>query len=333
VRGGVGTVNTFTIEDVLAIGKEVPSVLAVAPVVRASAQIVYESQNWSSNVVGTTPGYTVVRQWALADGRDFGDDDVRAAAKVCVLGQIVADQLFGGMDAVGRTIRIRNIPFRVIGVLAEKGESSFGGSQDDTVLVPWTTMHKRIERADHLRFAMMSARDASLVDDAKEKITAILRQRHHLAENDEDDFTIRSQAEFSQAADQSARIFTLLLGGIASVSLLVGGIGIMNIMLVSVTERIREIGIRMALGARGIDIMLQFLVEAIMLSLLGGGIGVALGYGLSRAASGYSDWPLVVTTDSIALAVGFAATVGIFFGFYPAVKASRLDPIQALRHE
>ncbi|MBM3775079.1 MAG: FtsX-like permease family protein [Acidobacteria bacterium] len=333
VRGGGASNSNFTVDDVMAIEKECPAVRAVAPMTRDGVQAVYGDQNWQTSVVGTGPGYPMVRNWKVVVGRFFGDDDVRAASKVCVLGQDVVKELFGGDDPIGQTIRIKHIPFRVIGILDEKGESSYGGSQDDVIVVPYTTVLKRITRNDNIRWSMISARSAEETDEAKDQITALLRQRHRLTPDDDDDFTIRSQAEFAKAADESGKIFQLLLGGIASVSLLVGGIGIMNIMLVSVTERIREIGIRMALGARGRDILMQFLVEAVMLSLVGGLIGIMLGYSLALLASGYSEWPLMVSPDSVAMSFGFAAVVGIFFGLYPAVKASRLDPIQALRHE
>jgi putative ABC transport system permease protein len=245
----------------------------------------------------------------------------------------VVDQLFGSEDPIDRTIRVRNVPVRVVGVLTEKGDTAMGNSQDDTVLLPYTTAMKRLFHLQFLRYAMVSARSKDLVEKAKSEISALMRQRHRLGQGEEDDFSIRTQAEFAQTAEASARIFTMLLGGIASVSLLVGGIGIMNIMLVSVTERIREIGIRMALGARALDILMQFLVEAMLLSLLGGLVGIMVGYVIAYLASFYSAWPPVVSPESVFLSFGFSALVGIFFGLYPAVKASRLDPIVALRQE
>ena len=333
VHSGVASNNTLRVDDIKACERECPALLAVTPMTRDGCQVVYQNQNWYTQVSGVSPDYLTIRSWPLKDGRCFTDDDVRAAAKVCVIGQVVADNLFSGDDPIGQVIRIRNIPFRVLGVLSEKGESSFGGSQDDAIIIPYSTAMKRLTRNDYVRFAMLSARSATQVAAAEAQIAALLRQRHKLGPTDDDDFSIRTQAEFAQTADASAKVFAFLLGGIASISLLVGGIGIMNIMLVSVTERIREIGIRMALGARARDILMQFLVEAMLLSLLGGLIGVLLGYGMASIASKYSDWPLIISTESVLLSFGFAAAVGIFFGLYPAVKASRLDPIVALRNE
>jgi putative ABC transport system permease protein len=307
--------------------------MAAAPMVRDGIQAVYQNQNWQTGVTGSSPGFFVVRAWRLASGSYFTDSDVRSAAKVVVLGKKVADELFGNVDPVGKMMRLRGIPFKVLGVLAGKGDSAYGGSQDDMVVVPYTTAMKRLSRRDNIHWAMVSARSAEHVEKARKEISGLLRQRHRLAPDDDDDFTLETQKEWAEAADESAKIFTLLLGGIASVSLLVGGIGIMNIMLVSVTERIREIGIRMAMGARARDIMMQFLVEATLLSVLGGLIGIGLGIGLAYLASGYSEWPLVITPESVSMSFCFSAVVGVFFGLYPAVKASRLDPIQALRHE
>ncbi|GMU51243.1 MAG: multidrug ABC transporter substrate-binding protein [Candidatus Xenobia bacterium] len=333
VRSGAGGRSTLTADDVQSILEECSAVGAATPMTQQGAQIVYQNQNWFTQVSGGGVDYPQVRNWPVVEGRFFTEDEVRVSAKVCVLGRVVADNLFAGDDPLDKVIRIRNVPMRVIGVLSEKGDSAFGGSQDDVILVPYTTAMRRIFRQDSLRTALVSARTPEDVERAKQQMTALLRERHKLAEGEEDDFTIRSQAEFAQAADESTRVFTMLLGGIASVSLLVGGIGIMNIMLVSVTERIREIGIRMALGARGKDILLQFLVEAVVISLLGGALGVALGYGVALLSAAWSQWPPVVTPGSIILAFGFSAVVGVFFGLYPAVKASQLDPIEALRHE
>ncbi|NDD29869.1 MAG: FtsX-like permease family protein [Proteobacteria bacterium] len=333
VRSGAYGRSTLTADDVGAMAKECPSVLAAVPMTSNGAQIVYANQNWQTQVSGAGVDYPIVRNWPLAKGRFFLEDEVRSGAKVAVLGQVVVDQLFGSEDPIDRTIRVRNVPVRVVGVLTEKGDTAMGNSQDDTVLVPYTTAMKRLFHLQFLRYAMVSARSKDLVEKAKSEISALMRQRHRIGPGEEDDVSIRTQAEFAQTAAASARIFTMLLGGIASVSLLVGGIGIMNIMLVSVTERIREIGIRMALGARSQDILLQFLVESMMLSLLGGTLGIMLGYGISKGAARFSEWPLMVSTESVVIAFGFSAVVGVFFGLYPAFKASRLDPIEALRHE
>ena len=333
VRSGAFGRTTLTVEDVAAIARECPSILAVSPMTQNAAQVVYQNQNWQTQVNGAGVDYPVVRNWPLAEGRFFLDDEVRASAKVAVIGKVVAENLFGNEDPIDKVIRIKNIPVRVVGVLSEKGDSAFGASYDDLVVVPYTTAMKRIFHLSNLRFTILSARSKELTTKAQDEVTELLRQRHKIPPEEDVDVTIRSQAEFAQTADASARVFTLLLGGIASVSLLVGGIGIMNIMLVSVTERIREIGIRMALGARGRDILMQFLVESVVLSLIGGLLGIALGYGVARAAAGISAWPLVVSPESVFLSFGFSAVVGVFFGLYPAVKASRLDPIQALRHE
>ncbi|MCE7870654.1 ABC transporter permease [bacterium CPR1] len=333
VRSGAGGRSTLTADDVQVILEECSAVGAATPMTQQGAQIVYQNQNWFTQVSGGGVDYPIVRNWPVVEGRFFTEDEVRVSAKLCVLGRVVADNLFAGEDPLDKVIRIRNVPMRVIGILGEKGDSAFGGSQDDVILVPYTTAMRRIFRQDSLRTALVSARTPEDVDRARQQMTALLRERHKLSEGEEDDFTIRSQAEFAQAADESTRVFTMLLGGIASVSLLVGGIGIMNIMLVSVTERIREIGIRMALGARGKDILLQFLVEAVVISLLGGALGVGLGYAVALLSAAWSQWPPVVTPSSIILAFGFSAIVGVFFGLYPAVKASQLDPIEALRHE
>lgn len=333
VRSGAFGASTLTVEDAKEIQRQVPSVRAVSPMTQSNAQVIFQDQNWNTQVTGADVGYPEIRNWNVVQGRFLMDDDVRAAAKVAVLGKIVAQNLFGDEDPVDSMIRVKGIPMRVIGVLAEKGDSAFGQSQDDIVIVPYTTSMKRLMRTPNVRYIMASAASAQDVETAKEQMTALLLQRHKIENPKDADFTIRTQAEFAQTANQSTQIFTLLLGGIASVSLLVGGIGIMNIMLVSVTERIREIGIRMALGAKRRDILRQFLVESVVLSLAGGAIGVALGYLFAYIAARFSQWPPVVSIESVLLAFGFSMFVGVFFGFYPALKASRLDPIQALRNE
>ena len=332
-RSGAFGASTLTVDDAKEIPKNCPAVTNVSPITQINAQIIFQDQNWNTQVTGSDVSYPDIRNWNIVDGRFFTDDDVRAAAKVCVLGKVVADNLFGGESPIGATVRLKGIPMRVVGQLAEKGDSAFGQSQDDIVIVPYTTCMKRLQRQSSVRYIMAEAASKDLVDRAKKQIDDLLIQRHHIIDGEDPDYSIRTQAEFAQTASQSTQVFTLLLGGIASVSLLVGGIGIMNIMLVSVTERIREIGIRMALGAKRKDILRQFLVESIVLSLTGGAIGVALGYGFAHVAAKFSQWPPVVSFQSVVLAFTFSLVVGVFFGFYPAFKASRLDPIQALRNE
>ena len=333
VRTGAFGASSLTVEDAKEISKQCPAIVKVSPIAQSNAQVVFQDQNWSTQVTGCDVSYPQIRNWDIVEGRFFLDDDVSAASKVCVLGRVVVDNLFGSEDPIDQTIRVKGIPMRVVGVLAEKGDSAYGTSQDDVMMVPYTTSMKRLQRQANVRYIMAEASVDIDIEKAKKQISELLIQRHKIPEMEEPDFTIRTQAEFKEAANQSTQIFTMLLGGIASVSLLVGGIGIMNIMLVSVTERIREIGIRMALGAKRKDILRQFLVESVVLSLTGGAIGVALGYGLAYLAARFSKWPPVVSIQSVALAFGFSLVVGVFFGFYPALKASRLDPIQALRNE
>jgi putative ABC transport system permease protein len=333
VRSGAGGRTTLTAADAIAMVEECNAIAVATPFTQNGAQLVNQNQNWATQVVGANSDFMQVRNWAVSQGRFFLEDEVRSSAKVCVLGQVVADSLFPGQDPIDQLVRVRNVPLRVIGVLSEKGAAAFGPSQDDTMVVPYTTAMRRLFRLDNVRNILVSAKTAEDVPRASTQITDLLRQRHRIEKGDEDDFNVRTQAEFAQAADQSTQVFKMLLAGIASVSLLVGGIGIMNIMLVSVTERVREIGIRMALGARPSDILAQFLVEAVVLSVAGGAVGVALGYGVAEIAARYSSWPPVVSTTSVLLAFGFSLGVGVFFGIYPAYKASQMDPIQALRNE
>ena len=336
VRMGSGTQPTLTLADVDAILKESRAVSDVAPVLSGVAQVVYGHQNWSTGVVGTTPGMLNVRDWPLASGRSFTQQDVRSATKVCLLGQTVVDNLFGDMDPIGQVIRIKKIPFAVVGVLALKGQSPQGQDQDDTIYVPVTTAQKKLFGTTFpgmVRTIMVKAKSTEDLVSAERQITELLRQRHRIGPKQENDFTVRNLTQFMQAQEESTKAMTLLLGAIASVSLLVGGIGIMNIMLVSVTERTREIGIRMAIGAKTWDIRLQFIIEALILSLIGGIAGIIAGVSGSLIISSLAGWSTVVSPFSILLAFGFSGLVGIFFGFYPAYKASLLDPIEALRYE
>lgn len=336
VRMGSGSQATLTMNDAEAIKKECSAVSNVAPVISGVAQIVYGHQNWSTGVLGTTPDMLTIRDWPLVSGRPFTQQDVKSATKVCLLGQSVVDNLFGDMDPVGQVIRIKKIPFTVVGVLATKGQSPQGQDQDDTIHVPVTTAQKKLFGTTFpgmVRIIMVKAKSVEDLPAAEKQINELLRQRHRIGPKQENDFTVRNLTQFMQAAEQSTKVMTLLLGAIASVSLLVGGIGIMNIMLVSVTERTREIGIRMAIGAKTWDIRLQFIIEALTLSLIGGVLGIIAGISGSEIISKLAGWSTVVSAFSVVVAFGFSGLVGIFFGFYPAYKASLLDPIEALRYE
>lgn len=336
VRMGSGTQSTLTLGDAEAILKECPSVSDVAPVLSGVAQVVYGNQNWSTGVTGTSPGMLVVRNWRLSAGRPFTEQDVKSATKVCLLGQTVVDELFGGMDPVGRIVRIKKIPFTVIGILAPKGQDLRGQDQDDAIYVPVTTAQKKLFGTTFpgmIRMIMVKAKSAEDLESAERQIKELLSQRHRIGPKQDNDFTVRNLTQMLQAAEASSKVMTMLLGAIASVSLLVGGIGIMNIMLVSVTERTREIGIRMAVGAKTWDIRLQFIIEALMLSFTGGVIGIIAGISTSQIIAELAGWTTLVSPLSILLAFGFSGLVGIFFGFYPAYKASLLDPIDALRYE
>ena len=333
VRSGAFGRTTLLPADIQAVKAECGALQAATAVTQNNAQIVYQNQNWQTSVTGGDLDYPFVRNWTIATGRYFQEDDIRASSKVCVIGQVIVENLFPGQEPLDKVLRVRGVPLRVVGTLVAKGASAFGQNQDDLIIVPYTTAMRRIFHQDYLRSALAAASTTDDVERAKEQITALLRQRHRIEPGDEDDFNIRTQADIAQAADANYKVMTMLLGGIASVSLLVGGIGIMNIMLVSVTERVREIGIRMALGARRTDILWQFLVESVVLSVSGGAVGVLLGYVVANIAAKWSQWPPVVSGASVALAFGFSLAVGVFFGLYPAVRASRLDPIQALRNE
>jgi len=336
-RGGVftgfGGAGTLTIEDANAIQNEVSGVAVVSPEVRSGAQIMAGENNWSTSVMGEGVDYLTLRQWELEAGAMFTEVDVRAAAKVCILGWTTADKLFPGEDPVGKTIRIKNVPMKVLGVLKRKGASMMGQDQDDTIVVPYTTCMKRIAGVTMLRSINVSAASAGQLNDVQDSIADLLRQRHRIQAGRDDDFIMRNQQEIAEARNAATETMTALLAGVAVISLIVGGIGIMNIMLVSVTERTREIGIRMAVGARGRDILLQFLIEAVTLSSIGGLLGIGLGVGGAKLLTSIKQWATLVSPESVVIAFVFSAAVGIFFGFYPARKASRLDPIEALRYE
>jgi putative ABC transport system permease protein len=334
-RSGWGSNSKLSEQDVDAIRQEVSSVSYVSASIRSVAQVVYGNQNWSTSIQGGEVDWPAIRSWNVAEGQFFTDADNRAAAKVCVLGRTVATTLFGGEDPVGKMIRIKNIPFRVVGVLEAKGGSMMGQDQDDTVIAPYQTVRKKIMGTTSVGMIMTAVSTPDLVPQAQEEISALLRQRHKISKSagQEDDFMIRSQTEMLQQAEQQSRTMAVLLWSIAGVSLLVGGIGIMNIMLVSVTERTREIGVRMAIGAKGADIRAQFLVEAVVLAVAGGILGIGLGVGIQQAVARFAGWPVLVSTSSVSLAFLFSALIGVTFGFYPALKASRLDPIEALRYE
>jgi len=333
IRTGYGTVTSLTADDAEAILGECPAVQMVTPVVSSAAQVVFQNQNWGTSIFGTDLDYQRIKNWPVERGEFFTLQDVKAATKVCVLGRTVAEKLFGGQNPVGHVIRIKRIPFRVLGVLSPKGQTAFGQDQDDTIVVPYTTAQKRLMGITHLTMVMASAVSLDLMTDAQEQIRDLLRHRHQIKEGQDDDFTVRNLADLTAVFSTITRILTLLLGSIASISLLVGGIGIMNIMLVSVTERTREIGIRMSVGAKSRDILLQFLFEAVLLSLMGGFIGIVLGIGLTSSISYFTGWPTPVSFYAILIAFIFATGVGIFFGLYPARKASRMNPIDALRYE
>ena len=330
MRGGWGSAPTLTIEDARAIKNEVGNVVAVSPEVRDREQILANGLNWNTQIQGESPDYPQIRDWDIASGSMFTDGDVRSLGKVAVIGKTVVDQLYGSDDPVGQTLVIRNIPFKVVGVLAAKGFNLFGQDQDDVVLIPYTSHMRRITKRTFVNSIMVQAASKDTINEVQNDINTLLRVRHKSADPD---FTVRSQLELMQMATATTRIMSVLLGAIASVSLIVGGIGIMNIMLVSVTERTREIGIRMAVGARGRDILIQFLIEAVTLSLVGGMVGIALGMISAQIVAATTGWPTITPFAWIGIACVSSAGIGIVSGFYPAWKASRLDPIEALRYE
>ena len=329
-RGGLGTASTLTPEDAAAIQTEVAGVVAVSPEVRDRQQILANGLNWNTSIYGESPEFLSIRAWGIAEGVIFSDLEVRSTAKVAVIGQTVADQLFPGSSPIGQTLRIRNIPFKIIGLLKPKGFNYFGSDQDDTVLIPYTSAMRRVSRRTNLSGILIQAATQDQMPRIQQEITDLLQQRR---QGREPDFTVRNQMELAEAATATSRTMTALLGAIAGVSLIVGGIGIMNIMLVSVTERTREIGIRLAIGAHDHDIRLQFLIEAMVLSLMGGALGILIGIGASQIVSQLNGWPVQVSSASIIVAFVFSGAVGIGFGFYPAHKAAKLDPIEALRFE
>ncbi len=335
MRTGFGQTKTLVQGDLDAILREVPTVVAAAPSSGTGAQIVYENQNWSTRVNGTTPAYFEVRVWPIQKGAAFSESDVEQAANVIVLGSTVAKNLFPDVDPVGKTVRVKNLPFKVVGVLSSKGYSAggMGGDQDDTAMIPITTLMKKITGDTWLGGIMLSAASKEASYAAQTQIEGLLRDRHRIRQGQDDDFFVRNMADVAALQDQSSAVFTYLLGSVASVSLIVGGIGIMNIMLVSVTERTREIGIRMAIGATEADVQRQFLIEAVVLSVLGGAIGIVGGVGASFAITNLLGWAVLVSPVAIITAVFFSMGVGVFFGYYPARKAARLDPIEALRYE
>jgi len=330
MRGGWGSAPTLTVEDSRAIKNEVENVVAVSPEIRDRSQILANGLNWNTQVLGESPDYPQIRSWDMADGAMFTESDVRSLAKVAIIGKTVVDQLFVGDEPIGHTLIIRNIPFKIVGVLESKGFNLFGQDQDDVVIIPYTSHMRRITKRTFVNSIMVQAADKDSITQVQNDITALLRDRHKSAEPD---FTVRTQLELMAMATSTTRIMSVLLGAIASVSLIVGGIGIMNIMLVSVTERTREIGIRMAVGARGRDILIQFLIEAVTLSAAGGIMGIALGMAAAKITSHFTGWPTLTPYAWIGIACVSSAAIGIISGFYPAWKASRLDPIEALRYE
>jgi putative ABC transport system permease protein len=333
VSSGLGTASTITLADADAIAREVTAVAAVSPEVSSTAQAIANGRNWSTTIAGESPDYLKIRDWKLAAGSMFTEREVRSAAKVAVIGSKTANELFGPLNPVGQSVRIKNIPFVIIGLLESKGAGMSGQNQDDKIIVPYTTAMKRITGDKYLRSVNVQIASADRMEVAQQQITSLLRQRHRLTAGRDDDFNILNQKEIADTVNSISKIITLLLGSIAGISLVVGGIGIMNIMLVSVTERTREIGIRIAVGAQPGDIRLQFLIEAITLSLLGGLIGVLCGVGASQLVGLVADFKAVVSSGSIILAFAVSSAIGIFFGFYPAHKAAALNPIEALRYE
>ena len=332
-RLGASNLQTLKVEDVDAIKKNAHFITAISPGVTANGQAINGSLNWPTSMQGVSTDYLSIRDWQLRDGVNFTENDVKTSAKVCLLGQTVVTNIFAGEDPIGKVIRFGNVPIKVIGVLSVKGVNAFGQDQDDVILAPYTTVQKRILAITYIQTIYASVVDEKSSDTATAEVTAILRRQHKLKAGEDDDFSIRNQAELISTITSTSQLLTVLLAAIASITLLVGGIGIMNIMYVSVTERTKEIGLRMSIGARGVDILLQFLVEAILISITGGVIGVLLGITSSQLVNTILKWPILVSGSSIILSFTVCAVTGVFFGYYPAQKASRLDPIDALRYE
>jgi putative ABC transport system permease protein len=336
IRMGFGTSPTLTVDDAKAILSEIPAVKYAAPELGGTAQVVYGNQNWSTRISGSTPEMLDIREWSLDSGQCFTQQDVEGAGKVCLLGMTVVENLFGGIDPVGQIVRIKNVPFTVVGVLSRKGQTTMGQDQDDAVLVPLTAAQKKLfgmQFPGMVRVIAVQAKGPEVMKEAEDRINDLLRQRHRIQPSQDSDFNVRNLTELMATAQQSADVMSLLLGAIASISLLVGGIGIMNIMLVSVTERTREIGIRIAIGAKTRDILLQFLIESLVLGLAGGILGIALGVAGTLVLSHLTHWPTLLSINAIVVSFVFAGSVGVFFGYYPARKASLLNPIEALRYE
>ncbi len=333
INRGAGSINRFTMDDVQKIKDDASLIQYVSPVVRAGAQIIGGAGNWSTQILGVATNYLNIRDWPLSSGSFFTDRDILSRAKVAVLGQTVVNQLFPNQDAVGQQIRIRNVPFTVIGVLSSKGQSATGSDNDDVVFAPSTTVLDRLVGGRYINYIQASASSIDQIDPAQQQLTTIMRQAHHLKPGDDDDFTVRNQADITAAATATSAVLTILLGSVAGVSLIVGGIGIMNIMLVSVTERTREIGIRLSIGARTSDILVQFLTEALVLSLAGGLIGILFSFGITYILNTYTSQTAYIKPEIVLLAFSFAGIIGVFFGFYPARKAANLNPIDALRYE
>ena len=333
VRMGAGSVNRFTMEDVKKIQDETTLIKAVTPIVRSGGQVIGGTGNWNTQIQGVATNYLEIRDWPLALGEFFTDKDIISRAKVAVLGQTIVNQLFPNLDPIGQQIRIRNVPFKVIGVLASKGQSAMGADQDDIIVAPATTVLDRLVGGIYISYMMASANSTDEIDAAQQELTSVMREAHHIYPGEDDDFTVRNQAEITEAATQTSKILTILLASVAGVSLIVGGIGIMNIMLVSVTERTREIGIRLSVGARTVDVLFQFLIEAIVLSLAGGIIGIFISFAAVFILNHYTEMVALINPEIIFIAVSFSGVIGIFFGFYPARKAAGLNPIDALRYE
>jgi putative ABC transport system permease protein len=333
VSMGAGQAQNLTLEDVDAIREQCPAVGYVTPSTRTNRQVVAGNLNWATQIQGGGPEFFAIRDWPLQAGMIYTEQDERAATKVCVIGQTIAENLYPEQDPIGQTIRIAKLPFKVVGLLSAKGQNAMGQDQDDIIVAPFSTVQKKVQGSDRVSMIIMSAATQEQIAEAQSQVSDLFRIRHKISSGQSDDFTIRTQTEIAATAGQTTKIMSVLLGSIASVSLLVGGIGIMNIMLVSVTERTREIGVRRSLGARKRDILQQFLVEAILLSIIGGLVGIGLGVFISSLISKFAGWPVAVTADSVLLAFVFSAAVGMFFGFYPARKAAVINPIDALRYE